>query len=462
MVVDRDADVLSRIRDTIGYDDTLPIVTCRSVDEALAHLAITPCYAVFARYQMTDTDSLAFLRTVRTRHPDVPFIFFAGTAQEEEIDEAFTSGNDLFLPTINGDSALEPLVRRLAAQRQTVRHLGMARIALERAGDLVFWLDADGRFVYVNETASALLGYSREEFMAMTLADIDPAFPAERWPEGWEEMKRRRRVSHESSHLTRGGTMVPLEIRGEYLLFDGREYLCAIARDISEHKQAMEAVQEANKKLNLLSGITRHDILNQVTALSGYLHLLGREVAAADNPKMQEYLERCKGAAETIQRQISFTRDYEALGVHGPAWQSMDEAVRRAAAAVLPAEVGLRAEIGALEVYADPMLEKVFFNLMENAVRHGDGVTGVRVGFSGDESGGIIVVEDDGAGVPDEEKSSIFEVGFGRKSGGFGLFLVQSILAITGMTIAETGREGEGARFEIRVPPGGYREGKGW
>ncbi|WP_265580493.1 ATP-binding protein [Methanofollis aquaemaris] len=460
-MIDPDEGVLNRIKDALGYDDTLPVVTCRSEDEALAHLSAAPCEAVFARYRMPDTNSRAFLKTVRARNPDIPFIFFAGTAQEDEIAGVFGCGDGLFLPTVDGGPALEPVIHRMVAHRQMMRHLGMAQIALERAGDLVFWLDANGRFVYVNDTASALLGYSREEFATMTLGEIDPAFPTERWPEAWEEMKRRRRVSQESSHLTKTGTVIPLEIRGEYLHFDGKEYLCAVARDISAHKQAMAAVQEANKKLNLLSGITRHDILNQVTALTGYLHLLDREAGALDNPAVQQYLERCKETAETIQRQISFTRDYEVLGVHGSAWQSVDEAVWRAATAVLPPGVDLRAETGALEVYADPMLEKVFFNLLENAVRHGDGVTGVRVGFSVDESGGVIVVEDDGAGVPDGKKSSIFEVGFGRKTGGFGLFLVQSILAITGMTIVETGREGEGARFEIRVPPGGYRKGAG-
>lgn len=444
------------MKDALGYDDTLPVVIYHSVDEALEYLAITSCYAVFARYQVPDAGGLAFFRTVRARHPDIPFIFFAGTA-EDEIADVFASGADLFLPTVDDSSALEPLVRCLAAQRQTVRHLGMARIALERAGDLVFWLDAEGSFVYINETASALLGYSREEFATMTLADIDPGFPAERWPEAWKEMKWRRRVSQESSHLTKAGKTIPLEISGEYLLFDGTEYLCAIARDISDHKQAVAAVQEANRKLNLLSGITRHDILNQVTVLSGYLHLLGREVEGADNPTVQKYLERCQVAAETIQRQISFTRDYEELGVHGPAWQSVNEVARHAAATVLPEHVDFMVKAGGLEVYADPMLEKVFFNLLENSVRHGDGVTWVEVGFSRNKRGGVIVVEDNGVGVPDAEKTSIFEVRFGRKAGGFGLFLVQSILAITGMTIAETGREGEGARFEIRVPPGGYR-----
>ncbi|MBW2674294.1 MAG: ATP-binding protein, partial [Deltaproteobacteria bacterium] len=68
----------------------------------------------------------------------------------------------------------------------------------------------------------------------------------------------------------------------------------------------------------------------------------------------------------------------------------------------------------------------------------------------------VIAVEDDGVGVPAEIKEKIFERGVGSNTG-YGLFLVQEILAITGISIRETGKEGTSARFEIIVPPGGWR-----
>ena len=103
--------------------------------------------------------------------------------------------------------------------------------------------------------------------------------------------------------------------------------------------------------------------------------------------------------------------------------------------------------------YADPLLEKVFTNLIDNAVRHGGTVN--RIGFSVREEGDslIIVCEDDGAGVEEEEKRKIFRRGVGKNTG-YGLFLAREILAITGLSIREVGTPGQGARFEIMVPCG--------
>jgi signal transduction histidine kinase len=109
-----------------------------------------------------------------------------------------------------------------------------------------------------------------------------------------------------------------------------------------------------------------------------------------------------------------------------------------------------------LEVFADPMLDRVFSNLIENAIRHGKTVSSVVITYQILDDGLAIYVEDDGVGVPPEKKERIFDYGVGI-DGGLGLFLVREILAITGITIRETGTPGEGARFVIHVPPGGYR-----
>ncbi len=102
------------------------------------------------------------------------------------------------------------------------------------------------------------------------------------------------------------------------------------------------------------------------------------------------------------------------------------------------------------------MIDKVFFNLFDNAVKYGKRVTTVTVGceLAGDEL--VITFADDGVGIPLNEKQKIFEKGFGQHTG-FGLFLAREILAITGISIHETGAHGKGARFEIAVPKGTYR-----
>lgn len=111
---------------------------------------------------------------------------------------------------------------------------------------------------------------------------------------------------------------------------------------------------------------------------------------------------------------------------------------------------------GDYEVYADPMFSQVFSNLLDNSLRHGERVTRIMLTTHLEEDSLIIRWEDNGAGIPFDQKEQIFERGFG-KNNGFGLFLVREVLQITGMSIRETGNFGSGAVFEIIVPKGVYR-----
>ncbi len=145
-------------------------------------------------------------------------------------------------------------------------------------------------------------------------------------------------------------------------------------------------------------------------------------------------------------------------GVKTPVWQRPQDLVAESVSYLaLPTGIDVRADLSGLEIYADPMVKKVFYNLIDNAVRHGGSVTEVRFSCTRAGQDLLIVCEDDGTGIPDGEKEAIFRETYKRRYG-HGLFLVAGgILGITGMTIRETGRSGTGARFEITVPNGAYR-----
>ena len=102
------------------------------------------------------------------------------------------------------------------------------------------------------------------------------------------------------------------------------------------------------------------------------------------------------------------------------------------------------------------MLEKVFGNLIDNSVNHGKRVTSIILSAEERDNNLIIRYEDDGIGIPADEKEMIFERGYGKNTG-LGLFLVRDVLALTGITITETGIPGKGARFEMAVPKGAWR-----
>jgi signal transduction histidine kinase len=177
-----------------------------------------------------------------------------------------------------------------------------------------------------------------------------------------------------------------------------------------------------------------------------------------DDPKtLIEYIKKGERAANTIEHQIRFTKDYQDLGVAAPAWQNVNASINKALSRLPMRDIHVGIDPANSEVYADPLFEKVFYNLIENALKYGgDQMKTIRV--SSQESGAhlTIICEDDGVGIPEEDKQKLFTKGFGKNTG-LGLFLSREILAITGITIIENGTPGKGARFEITVPKGEYR-----
>jgi PAS domain S-box-containing protein len=229
----------------------------------------------------------------------------------------------------------------------------------------------------------------------------------------------------------------------------GRDVLVESFVDISDQKRSETAIREANRKLNLLNSITRHDIRNQLMVAHGYTQLAALN---KPDPVVADFLAKISTSVQIIQHQIEFTKEYQELGVHAPAWFSLAEVIL----SVRPEKIALHNSCGAVEIFADPMIDKVFFNLFDNAVKHGVEATAVTVGCKEREDNLVITFADNGTGIPPAEKQKIFEKGYGKNTG-LGLFLVREILAITGITIHETGTQGQGAVFEITVPEGAYR-----
>lgn len=242
-----------------------------------------------------------------------------------------------------------------------------------------------------------------------------------------------------------------IEITTTSFSWEGKRALLTFASDITDRVLDLQALEQANRKLNLLTSITRHDILNQLTALNGFLDL-----AEEGEGDMHRNLFRIRAASEIIRTQIEYTRMYNELGSVRPGWYFLGDIIREQIPAFESSGIVIETVPEELWLYADPMIGKVFYNLIDNAVRYGEKITRIR--FSWVERGDtlVIICEDDGAGIADEMKQKIFLRGVGKNTG-FGLFLAREILSITGMTIEETGTAGSGARFEITLPPGGFR-----
>jgi len=229
----------------------------------------------------------------------------------------------------------------------------------------------------------------------------------------------------------------------------------AVITDITERKAAEDALSRVNKKLTILSSITRHDIKNQLMALLAYLELSKEELDPVSTAS--EYLKIETKIAQAMGHQIDFTKVYEEMGTTAPVWQNINGSVQRAVATLPMRDVRVEVDRSDLEIYADSLFEKVFYNLIDNALKYGgESMTTIRIISHETGAGLVIACEDDGVGIPNEDKQYLFEQGYGKNTG-LGLFLTREILSITGITIVETGEPGKGARFELIVPDRAYR-----
>jgi PAS domain S-box-containing protein len=317
----------------------------------------------------------------------------------------------------------------------------------------------DFLYQYVNPEFCQMLGYPEDELLRMTFGNITHPDHLVADRENIRMLRdgeipiystEKRYIRKDRGIIWASLTISPIRDEHGRLL----NYL-ALVEDITERKAYHDALEQVNKKLNLLSGITRHDILNQLTALTGYLTL--SQQSEDDPEKIHGYLEKELQAVATIERQISFTRDYEQMGVNAPAWQDVRGCISRAVASLPMRETVVHCNGTDIEVLADPLFEKVFYNLIDNALKYGGEELSEMVISARNENGDLLIAcEDNGAGISEQDKKRLFERGFGKHTG-FGLFLTREILSITGIAIREGGVPGKGARFEIIVPKGEFR-----
>jgi len=133
--------------------------------------------------------------------------------------------------------------RDISERKRMEESLKLAEFSLNHAADSVFWLNAKGRFVYVSDTTCRQLGYSRQELLSLGIFDISEDVSDDSWKERWEQLREAGSRTFETHHQTKGGERVPVEVNANVFEYDGREYCCSFARDISERERMVESLR---------------------------------------------------------------------------------------------------------------------------------------------------------------------------------------------------------------------------
>ena len=362
--------------------------------------------------------------------------------------------------TIGGKTLLQAIVRDVSERKQAEDALRKSertyRTVVEDQTELISRFRPDGTQLFVNEAYCQYFKKSRVDLLGKKFFPRIPAEDHRQVREHFASLKKENPSAIDTHRVIMPDGSIRWQRWSDRAIFDKKgsivEYQ-SVGQDITEQKRAEDALALACQKMNLLSSITRHDILNQLTVLSGYLAL--SEEFASDE-KLLGFIKKEATATERINQQITFTKHYQDIGIQAPQWQNVHDTIAHAATLLDLSSVDIQIPFSNIEIYADPLLGKVFYNLLENAVRHGHHTSVVQFSFHDNGDTLTIVCEDNGGGIDRETKKHLFKRGYGKNTG-FGLFLIREILSITGITIDENGEPGRGARFEITVPNGAYR-----
>ncbi|MBI3451730.1 MAG: PAS domain S-box protein [Rhodospirillales bacterium] len=370
------------------------------------------------------------------------------------------------------------VIRDVSELKKAERQLQLTQHSIDRVSDGAFWILSDGRFTDVNETACRVLDYSRRDLLALSVFVILPELTPEQWDRNWKLIKAGVAFTRPARLRTSAGKLFPAEISASFVEFDGKEYVCIFARDVTDRVATEERLRQSQKMeaLGQLAGGVAHEFNNILTSVMGFTRMALQKIDRTDRVKecLTEVLESSKRAADLTRQMLTFSHkqvlEPRVLRV-GPTIRGMEKLLRT----LVEASIDLEWAIGDAEscIEADPTrLSQCIVNLVVNG-RHAlpDGGR-IRIGVEraqydapfftshGDElPPGVyarIDVSDDGIGIEPATLQHIFEPFFTTKKAGqgtgLGLSLVYGMVKNSGGAIHVESAVGKGTTFSIYMP----------
>ena len=249
-------------------------VEVRNAEELTDSLSGAGPDVVITDHQLHWTDGLAIFRETRDAHPGCPVIMFTGTGNEEVAVEAMKAGvDDYVLKSPAHYARLPQIVERVLKQASEVMRRkqaeeasrdseGRYRQLFNTVADAVMVFDADTKqFVDVNDQATRLYGYTREEFLGLKSTDISSESEK-------SDAAMTRTLADEATriplrfHRRKDGTEFPVEIAGNVMTLGGRRLICGVVRDITKRRWAEDTIERERDFLETLYQTVGEAILN--------------------------------------------------------------------------------------------------------------------------------------------------------------------------------------------------------
>jgi len=337
------------------------------------------------------------------------------------------------------------LKRAQEESEESKRHFQML---FDLMADPVAVVDGRGKILEVTRRVEEITGFKKEELVGKNLLKVK-MFGAKTKAVMIKSLAKRMMGMHlepyEVEVLKKDGGKLLYEINAAKIDYKGKPADLVVFRDIMERKNLEE-------KLRVVGSLTRHDVRNKLSMVTGNAYLLKRKLAG--NPEALEQLADMENAVRKVEAIFEFTRTYEKLGVEQLVYVNVDKAVDEAVG-LFPDLKGVKItnDCGGLTLLADSLLRQLFYNLIDDSLKYGEKLTHIRVRYEEFEDKLEVIYEDDGVGIPRDNKAKLFDEGFTTgKGSGYGLYLIRRMMEVYGWTISETGTHGKGAQFAIDIP----------
>jgi PAS domain S-box-containing protein len=362
--------------------------------------------------------------------------------EAEVVSKAIKSGKETWILSIERD---------ITERRKIQGKLRQTDLIFEKTLDMICMAGFDGYFKVLNPAWSKTLGWSDEELLSKP------------WIEFVHPNDRQATVNARAN-LVDGQEVFQFENRYickdssvRWLSWNSFPYtkenmIFAVARDITDRKEADNKVAAVNEKIRVVGSLTRHDVRNKLSIILSNAYLLKKNIG--DSPKLEKFISNIENAVDASSKLFEFSSYYEKIGVEQPSEINVGEFFRQAVALQtnLP-ELQIINECSGFTVSADSLLRQIFYNLVDNSVKHGQITSKIHVYFLEEQGVTRLIYEDNGVGVPEANKQRMFTEGFTTGNGsGLGLMLVKKIVEAYGWTITEEGQLGVGVKFVMSIP----------
>jgi PAS domain S-box-containing protein len=377
---------------------------------------------------------------------------------------------------LRGEKFTLAIFRDVTERKRREEEIGMLKHSIDVHYDAVYWLDSDNRCVYVNEAACSALGYECEELIGKTIFDIAPQ-PTEEDMRGiWQKLREEGSYLRETVHRRKDGSEFPIDLLVTYIQFDGREFACAFARDISEKKRLEEQLRQSHKMeaIGTLAGGIAHDFNNMLAVIMGNAEL-ALDDAREEGIRMSlgQILKASKRSRDLVKQILTFSRGNGAQGKAvkmAPLLRETFELLRASFPSTIRMNLNIRTKSDT--VLADPsQIQQVVVNLANNAahaMRDAGGILTISLSSItlGSDSRKVedmrsgpyvkLTVRDTGTGISPEVERRMFEPFFTTKEPGqgtgMGLSVVYGIVKGCNGLIEVESEAGQGSTFTVLLP----------